>query len=378
MGCRTLRELDYRPRTDSAYALRVRAGGMIPIGRTNVPEMAVMGTTEPQLYGPTHNPWDLDRTPGGSSGGAGAAVAARIVPVAHANDISGSIRIPASHCGVVGLKATRGRVLMSAGDSPVGMVTEGVLTRSVRDTAAMTDWLSTVSPWWPAPALARPLSDEIGSPVGPLRVGVWTDAFNGSPVDDGCAAAATLAGELLASMGCSVEEAAPAVLSDPALWDDAKDALGVAAAAEAAAWEPRIGHALGEADLEPRTWSQVQGGNAMSAIALYALIERLQAHCARALAWFEQFDLLVTPTVAAPPGVLGDYLNRYVSGLGSAFTRPLNVTGHPAMSIPLGWPDDGLPRGVQLIAGYGREDVLMRVGSALEAAVAWSHRRPAR
>jgi amidase len=376
MGCRTLREIDYRPRTDSAYALRVRAGGLIPIGRTNVPEMAVMGTTEPQLYGPTHNPWDLTRTPGGSSGGAGAAVAARIVPVAHANDISGSIRIPASHCGVVGLKPTRGRVVMSAGDAPVGMVTDGVLTRSVRDTAAMIDWLSTTSPWWPAPAFERPLADEIGAPVGALRVGVWIEAFNASPVDAGCAAAATLAGELLAGMGCSVDVAAPAALSDPALWDDAKDALGVAAAAEAAAWEPRIGHALGEADLEPRTWSMVQAGNAMSAPALYALIERLQEHAARALGWFEQFDLLVTPTVAAPPGVLGDYLNRYVSGLGSAFTRPLNVTGQPAVSIPLGWPADGLPRGVQLIAGYGREDVLMRVASALEVAAPWAHRRP--
>lgn len=377
MGCRTLREIDYRPRTDSAYALRVRAAGMIPIGRTNVPEMAVMGTTEPQLYGPTHNPWDLARTPGGSSGGAGAAVAARIVPVAHANDISGSIRIPASHCGLVGMKTTRGRVVMSSGDAPVGMVTEGVLTRSVRDTAAMLDWLSVVSPWWPAPALPRPLVAELGAELPRLRVGVWTEAFNGSPVDAGCAAAATLAGELLAGMGCVVDVGAPAALSDPALWDDAKDALSVAAAAEAAAWEPRIGHALGEADLEPRTWSQVQAGNAMTATQLYALIERLQAHAARALAWFGDHDLLITPTVAAPPGELGDYLNRYVSGLGSAFTRPLNVTGQPALSIPLGCPDDGLPRGVQLVAGYGREDLLIRVASALEAAAPWSHRRPA-
>jgi amidase len=377
MGCRTLRELDYRPRTDSAYALRVRAGGLIPIGRTNVPEMAVMGTTEPQLYGPTHNPWDLGRSPGGSSGGAAAAVAARIVPVAHANDISGSIRIPASHCGVVGLKPTRGRIVMSAGDAPVGMVTEGVLTRTVRDTAAMTDWLSYTSPWWPAPAFARPLADEVGAPVGALRVGVWTEAFNGSTVDAACAAAATAAAEHLAAMGCHVEVAAPSALSDQALWDDAKAALGVAAAAEAAAWESRIGHALGEADLEPRTWSQVDAGNRVGGTELYALIERLQAHAARALAWWESFDLLVTPTTAAPGSPLGEYLTNYVSGLGSAFTRPLNVTGQPAMSIPFGWPDDGLPRGVQLTAAYGREDVLVRVASALESAASWDHHRPA-
>lgn len=377
MGCRTLRELDYRATVDSAYALRVRAGGLIPIGRTNVPEMAVMGTTEPQLYGPTHNPWDLTRTPGGSSGGAGAAVAARIVPVAHANDISGSIRIPASHCGLVGLKPTRGRVVMSAADSPIGMTTEGVLTRSVRDTAAVTDWLAVTSPWWPAPALARPLVAELGAPVAGLRIGVWTEAFNGSEVDPGCADAATAAARVLADMGCHVEVAAPTALSDPALWDDAKGALAVAAAAEAASWLPRIGHALGEADLEPRTWSMVQAGNAASAIELYALVERLQEHAARALAWWEQFDLLVTPTVAAPPGALGDYLSRYVSGLGSAFTRPLNVTGQPALSIPFGWPDDGLPRGVQLVGAYGRDDLVVRAAGALEAAAPWSHRRPA-
>lgn len=120
----------------------------------------------------------------------------------------------------------------------------------------------------------------------------------------------------------------------------------------------------------------VQAGNAASAIELYTLVERLQDHAARALAWWEQFDLLVTPTVAAPPGELGDYLSRYVSGLGSAFTRPLNVTGQPAMSVPFGWPDDGLPRGVQLIGAYGRDDLVVRVAAALEAATPWSHRRP--
>ena len=135
MGVRTLHELDYRTRTDSPLALRVRAGGFIPIGRTNTPEFAVMGTTEPQLFGRTHNPWDLERTPGGSSGGSGAAVAARIVPVAHGNDISGSIRIPAALCGLVGLKPTRGRVITSRADAPTGMMVEGVLTRSLRDRA---------------------------------------------------------------------------------------------------------------------------------------------------------------------------------------------------------------------------------------------------
>jgi amidase len=376
MGVRTLRELDYRPRSDSDYALAVRAAGLIPIGRTNTPEMAVMGTTEPQLYGPTHNPWALGRSPGGSSGGSASAVAARIVPAAHANDISGSIRIPASLCGLVGLKPTRGRIVTSAGDPPIGMNSEGVVTRSVRDTAALVDALSWRSPWWPAPVLPRPLAAEVGAAGPTLRVGVWTSAFNGSPVDAESARAATDAAALLEAMGHHVEQSAPQVYSSPELWDVAKDALAIAAAAEAAAWEPRIGHALGEADLEPRTWSMVAAGQALTAAQAMETILRMQAFARSAFEWFERFDLLVTPSTAAPASPHGEYLTRYVSGLGSAFTRPFNVTGQPALSLPLGWPDDGLPRGVQLIADHGREDLLIRVAGALESAAPWSHRRP--
>jgi amidase len=377
MGVRTLRELDYRPRSDSPLALRVRSGGLIPIGRTNVPEMAVMGTTEPEAHGPTHNPWALDRSPGGSSGGSAAAVAARIVPVAHANDISGSIRIPASMCGLVGLKPTRGRVITSAPDAPTGMMVEGVVSRSVRDTAAIVDLLSHSSPWWPAPGATASLRAEVGAPLAPLRIGVWTTAFNASPVEAGCVAAAELAASLLASMGHHVEVGAPAVLSSDELWGVAKQALGVSAAAEASDWTARIGHPLGEADLEPRTWAMVQAGQAVTAVELYHLIERMQELAQAALAWWNDFDVLITPTVAAPASPLGDYLTNYVSGLGSAFTRPINLTGQPAMSVPLGWPDDGLPRGVQLVAAYGRDDLLVRVASALEAAAPWAHRQPA-
>jgi amidase len=376
MGVRTLRELDHRPRSDSAMALRVRAGGLIPIGRTNTPEFAAMGTTEPQTYGPTHNPWDLGRTPGGSSGGSAAAVAARIVPAAHATDISGSIRIPSSLCGLVGLKPTRGRVIVSAGDSPTGMSVEGVVTRSVRDTAALVDHLSWRSPWWPAPPLARPLVDEVGAHAGRLRIGLWTEAFNGSTVDAGSAAAAIDAAALLADMGHEIETSAPAVYSADELWEVAKTAMAIAAAADAAPWDERIGHALGEADLEPRTWGMVQAGQAVSAPEAMALLEQMQRLAAAAFEWFDQHDLLITPATAAPASPLGDYITNYVSGLGSAFTRPINVTGQPAISVPLGWPDDGLPRGVQLVAAYGREDLLIRVAGALETASPWAHHRP--
>ena len=377
MGVRTLRDLDFRPRTDSALALRFRSTGLVPIGRTNTPEMALMGTTEPVLYGPTHNPWDLGRSPGGSSGGSAAAVAARIVPVAHANDISGSIRIPAAMCGLVGLKPTRGRALTSdIIDPPVGMNTEGVVSRSVRDTAALVDAITATSPWWPAPPLPGPLVDELARASDPLRIGLWTTAFNGAEVDPGCAAAAETCAATLESMGHHVEVSAPAELSSDELWEAARLAMAASAAAEAAAWTDRIGHSLGADDLEPRSWSMVCDGARISAPELLAVIHTMQRMSAGALRWWDEYDILVTPTTAGPASPLGEYLRSYVSGLGSAFTRPINVTGQPAISLPLGWPDDGLPRGVQLVGGYGREDILIRLGARLEEAMPWAHHIP--
>jgi amidase len=375
-GVRTLREIGYRARSDSPFALRVRSGGLIPIGRTNTPELAAMGTTEPATYGPTHNPWALDCSPGGSSGGAAAAVAARIVPVAHANDISGSIRIPAAMCGVVGLKPTRGRVLTSAGDLPIGMFVEGVVTRSVRDTAGVVDLLTDRSPWWPAPGWEQPLVAELDRPLTRLRVGVWTEPFNGSTVDAANAAAADATGRLLESLGHAVESAAPSVYSDPELWDVAKTLMAVAAAADAGSWVDRIGRALGPDDLEPRTWGMVEAGNRVTPTELFRLTDRLQAFGRSAAAWFADYDLLVTPTVATPPFPIGSYLQAYESGRGSAFTRPVNATGQPAISLPLGWPDDGLPRGVQLVGGYGADGLLIRVAAALERAQPWNDRVP--
>ena len=374
MGVRTLRDVDYRPRSDSTIARRFRSAGLIPLGRTNVPEMALMGTTEPRLYGPTHNPWDLARSPGGSSGGSAAAVAAGLVPVAHANDISGSIRIPAAMCGLVGLKPTRGRVVTSTpADPAVGMFVEGVITRSVRDTAALVDLLSERSSWWPAPRLARPLIAEVGRDPGRLRVGVWTTSFSGAHVEAGCATAALDAARLLEAMGHLVEESAPNALSRPELWAASRLAMAATAAGEAAAWTERLGHPLGVDDVEPRSWDMINEGLALSAPRLLATIEELQAWAADASVWWDSHELLVTPTTAIPAFPLGQ---AYQSGAASGFTRPLNVTGQPAISLPLGWPDDGLPRGVQIVAPYGREDVLIKVASAIEAAAPWAHRRP--
>jgi amidase len=374
MGVRTLFELDYRPAADSAVAARIRQIGFVPIGRTNTPELAVMGTTEPQLWGPTHNPWAHGRSPGGSSGGSAAAVAARIVPVAHATDISGSIRLPAAMCGIVGLKPTRGRVVTSASDPAVGMNVEGVVTRSVRDTAAVVTAMSHRSPWWPAPAWDQRLDPDAVPPS--MRVGLCTDAFNGSPVDDECAAAAATAAELLAAAGHRVEVAAPQAYFDEELWALAKLCLSVVAAEEATSWTDRIGHPLGEADLEPRTWTMVAEGRSVSGPQLHAALGRLQALSRAALEWWDAYDVLVTPTTAAAPSAHRDYLDRYVSGLGSAFTRPINVTGQPAISLPIGWPADGLPRGVQLVGRYGDDQTLVALARQLELAAPWDQRIP--
>jgi amidase len=261
-------------------------------------------------------------------------------------------------------------------EPPIGMNVEGVVSRSVRDTAALLDAITWRSPWWPAPPLPRPLLDEVGLAPPRLRVGVWTEAFNGSTVDEASAQAATDCALVMQTMGHLVEVGASPTLSDPELWDHAKAAMTAAAATEANAWTARLGRQLEGDDFESRTWSMVQAGRAMSAPDLLHVMERMQVLAAQALSWWERFDLLITPTTAAPASVLGDYLTSYESGKGSAFTRPFNVTGQPAISIPFGWPSDGLPRGVQLIAAYGREDLLIRVASAIETAAPWAHRRP--
>jgi amidase len=380
-GMRALRDVGWIAPEDSDVALRVRACGLVPLGRTNTPEMAMMGTTEPEAYGATRNPWDLARSPGGSSGGSAAAVAAGMVPAAHANDIAGSIRIPASQCGLVGLKPTRGRVVLGRETDPaVAMNTEGVVTRTVRDTAGLLDALadrSRVGPW-PAPSLPGPLADEIGRDPGRLRVGVCVRAFNQADVDEGCAAAAIGAAGLLDDLGHHVEEAAPAALFEPELLGGARALLAVHAATELAAWSASLGRELGEADVEATTWQAVAAGRRVTGAELLALLARQQEISRRALAWWEDgFDLLVTPTTAEPGLPIGEYKGTgYTPGRASAFTRVFNATGQPALSLPLGWPDDGLPRGVQLVAGYGREDVLVRIGAQLEAAAPWADRRP--
>jgi amidase len=380
-GMAHLRRMGFRGQADGALTAVFRAAGLVILGRTNVPELALMGTTEPVAAGATRNPWDLGRSPGGSSGGSAAAVSAGMVPAAHANDIAGSIRIPAAHCGLVGLKPSRGRVRTGPeADPPVGLFVEGVVTRSVRDTAGLLDAIAAPSSggYWPAPPLPGPLVDEVGRAPGRLQVALCLAAPNGTDVDPGCAAAAKRAAALLAGLGHDVDETAPPALFDPAVFEGARTVLAVTAAQVVDTWQARTGTMIGETDVEPTTWAAVAAGRAVSGPELLAWLGRLQLLARAITGWWSEsgVDVLVTPTTAAPPTVLGDYLRGYEAGRGSAFTRPFNVTGQPALSLPLGWPDDGLPRGVQLVADLGREDLLVRLGAQLEEAAPWAGRRP--
>ncbi len=381
-GMRALRDAGWRAQADSELALAFRAAGLIPLGRTNIPELALMGTTEPDAYGATRNPWDLGHSPGGSSGGSAAAVAAGLVPAAHANDIAGSIRIPAAQCGLVGLKPGRGRVVPGHRSDPaVGMNTEGVLTRTVRDTAALLDALVDQAPGgpWPAPALPGPLAAEVGRPPGRLRIGLCVRAFNDADVDAGCAAAAAGAAKLLEELGHDVDEDAPPALFEPDLLAGARALLAANAAAQLDEWSARLGRSLGEEDVEPLTWRMVGEGRTATGAEVLALLDRQHELARQAATWWggpDGHDILLTPTTAEPAPPLGAYKQGYAPGRASAFTRALNATGQPALSLPLGWPDDGLPRGVQFVAAHGREDLLVRLGAQLERAAPWAGRRP--
>ena len=369
-GMQVLRDAGWRSPDDSPLALRFRSLGFVPVGRTNTPELALMGTTEPDSYGPTHNPWNLDRSPGGSSGGSGAAVAAGFVPIAHANDIAGSIRIPASQCGVVGLKPSRGRVLPNrAADAAVTMLSEGAITRTMRDTASVLDGLAETS-------ATEPLIDEIGRHPGRLRVGLCVHAFTGVDVDEGCVEAARDAARLMETLGHVVEEAWPAALYDPDLLPGATNLAAAHAAVALDAWSAALGRELGEADVEPASWTLISRGRGLSGPDVMRALRRQEELTREIRGWWQDFDVLLTPTSAEPGPPLGAYKQGFAPGRGSAFTRVFNATGQPALSLPLGWPDDGMPRGVQLVAAHGREDLLIRIGSQLEQAAPWANHRP--
>ncbi len=389
-GNRAMRDAQPLSGHDSNLVTKFREAGLIALGRTNSPELASVPVTEPVAYGPTRNPWDLDRTPGGSSGGAAAAVAAGMVPVAHASDGGGSIRIPASCTGLVGLKPSQGRSSMGPERDESGLSTQLCVSRTVRDTARMLDAVQgpSIGDTVVAPPPARPYVDELGADPGQLRIGLLdthpTDGF----LHDDCVTAVRGAAALLESLGHDVSLGHPAVLEDAAFGRRFGAMWATMAAVGIATLGSSVGRELTEDDVEPLNWAQAQAAARLTAAdyaqALAAVVQyRRTMH-----AWWEVdgWDLLLTPTLAEPPLRIGELYEadddrhplaasaragRFVS-----FTPPFNATGQPAISLPLHWNADGLPIGVQLVAAYGREDVLIRVASQIESAVPWADRRP--
>lgn len=389
-GIKHLRDLDWTEQTDSWLALRWREAGLVSCGKTNTPELGILPTTEPEAHGASRNPWNTARSTGGSSGGSAAAVAAGMVPVAHANDGGGSIRIPASACGLVGLKPSRARITLGPdlGEPSSGFVCEHVVTRSLRDSAAILDATHGPGPGDPyvAPPPERPYRDELGADPGRLRIGLMSTApADHFEVHPDCVAAVEEAGELLESLGHGVEPSHPEALDDPDYIERFIGRWSVAIASNIEYWSLKSGEPVTTEGVEPGTWALGEIGRGVSAVDLLGIIAYQQRSARAAAAWWESgYDLLLTPTLGEPPPPLGSfefdpdepeaYLRRAVPTAG--FTAYWNATGQPAISLPLHWSDDGLPIGVQLVGAYGDEGLLLRTAAQLEQARPWAGRTP--
>ena len=384
LGMRFLKERGYRASHDTELARRFRAAGFVFVGKTNTPELASSSSTEPLAYGATHNPWNLEHSPGGSSGGSAAAVAAGLVPVAHGNDMGGSIRIPASFCGLVGLKPTRGRSTLGPDFSEFwGPLThEHVVTRTLRDCAGVLDAISGNAPGdvYLAPAPERPFADELGANPGAIRIGFVTSSGL-VPVHPDCVRAVEKTASLLEDLGHRIE-----AVRVPAL-DRLESGPWIPAgiARDLDRWSEITGDPIGPEDVEPLNWMLAEIGRRLDGATYLKQAERAWSWARELMQpWGRDFDLLLTPTTAIPPPKLGWLspdvpFNELIPRLGftTCFTMPFDVTGQPAISLPLHWSDDGLPIGVQLVAPVGREDWLFRVGAQLEEAHSWSERTPA-
>ena len=390
----------------SELAKRYEAAGLQILGKTNTPEFGIMGITEPEVRGPCRNPWNLDHTPGGSSGGSSSAVAAGLVPAAHSGDGGGSIRIPASCAGLFGLKPTRGRVTMAPflGEAWGGFVQEHVVCRSVRDSALFLDVEDPPALGEPyaQPPKARPWLEEVGADPGRLRIGWTSDALFGSGTDPDCVAAVEDAAGLLADLGHNVQPACP-----PFEKEDLVRAYFLTVAAGVAGFvdetSARAGRRPRPSDYEPGTWILAQMGWKASAAELVAAQKVMHRSARRVAAWFESFDVFVSPTMAKPPARIGELqiqpaeraqlalvrrlgfkavldfaLDQMASGKLSwtPNTQLFNQTGQPGMSVPLFWNAEGLPIGTQMVGRFGDEATLFRLASQLEQARPWADRWP--
>jgi amidase len=362
---------------DELVVAAMRRAGFVLCGRTNTPEFGPLPVTENTRYGITRNPWDLSRTPGGSSGGSAAAVASGMVPVAHGNDGGGSIRIPASCCGLVGLKPSRWRI-PSVTPGWLGMSVEGALCRSVGDAAAVLDSLSTPNPlvWEQAPPPARPFVTEVGADPGRLRIALLTTSVLGVEVEAPCRTAVEDAGRLLEELGHHVAYLEQDPL-DPGVIGPLLDIINTSYAAyEGIDWER----------VEPHNKAWRSAGLGIDAMSFVASLNALRRLTPRIVEhWSRDYDVLVTPTLAIEPPIAGEVLSEAHAQPGTpplaavvmvAFTAAYNLTGQPAVSLPLSHSPSGMPLGTQLVGGPWDEATLIRLASQLETVAPWAARRP--
>jgi amidase len=373
---------------ESELTSRYKRAGLVIAGKTNTPEFGLVPTTEPRLFGATRNPWNLEHTVGGSSGGSAAAVAAGIMPMAHANDGGGSIRIPASCCGLFGLKPSRARVPLGPllGDMMGGLVCEHAVTRSVRDSAALLD--ATAGPEigdpYYAPPQARPYVEELREKAGRLRIAFTPRTATGSQLDQDCIAAVKDAAALCEELGHDVTETAPPPINTEML----QEAFLTIWAAGVPWGIDGIGRLTGRQPtpdkFEPLTWALYEEGKQTVASDYLIAVTTLQ-QMSRTVAYFaQQYDLWLTPTLGSPPPKLGYFdatPDNPKAGMEKAiefvpFTPLQNATGQPGMSVPLYWNDEGLPVGVHFAARFGDEGTLFRLAAQLEEARPWANRRP--
>jgi amidase len=386
-GSRFLKENGYVASVTTELARRIKAAGFINLGRTNSPEFGAVPTTEPLAWGPTRNPWDVTRTPAGSSGGSCAAVASLMVPVAHGSDGGGSIRLPAAACGVIGLKPTRGRLNMWPSTewlTPVSV--QGFQTRTVRDLAGCMDFASGALPGdpMPPPVPARSYLSEVGADPGKLRIGLMSRLPAGieGTLHNECKQAVDQTGALLESLGHHVELTHPEILDDPRTPGIFNRVWPVRLLSALQSFERKLGKRAGPDNLDPDTLYWLDRGRGVIAADYLLALEDMDAFT-RAFAgwWHGRFDVLVTPvtgTVTPKLGALGlDAARLKFTSLWWPFTAWFNMSGQPAISLPLHWTSDGMPVGVQLGAAYAREDVLIRLAAQLEQARPWGGRLPA-
>ena len=372
---------------ESEIVTRYRRAGLVIVGKASTSELGISVSTETAVHGATRNPWSRDRTAGGSSGGSAAAVAAGYVPMAHASDGGGSIRIPASCCGLFGLKPSRGRMTHApaAGEGWAGLATAHVVSRSVRDSAALLDATCGPAPGDPytAPPPTRAYLEEVGAEPGSLRIAMTREAPFGVSVHEDCREAVERAARTLEDLGHHVEEAAP---------DFDEDAMRGALLTVVASnmtdtldrGNPAEQRPAREDDVERVNWAFAERGRSHSAVDYLRAVYEIHRTGRDVAGFFETYDLFLTPTLAEPPVPLGtirtdgdlDSYNARVRDF-TPFTPLFNITGQPAASIPLHWNAAGLPIGIQLAARYGDEATLFRVASQLEAAAPWFDRRPA-